>query len=207
MSFKDRGYCIQKQIIDKQFADFLYSYLQLKKKVFYTLSDMNLISPYNLDWGGKGDSMCPDTFAIYGDAAMDNLIVFLKKKVEKQTKLELIESYSYARLYKKGDDLRKHRDRKECAVSLTLNLGGDKWPIFLLDKKGIQTDITLKPGDALLYQGTDLPHWREKFKGNACGQLFLHYTLSNANVIYDSRKHIGLPNSATEKKRQFNESI
>lgn len=200
MSFKDRGYCIQKNIIDRQLADFLYTYLQLKRKVFHTLCDMNLISPYNFDWGGLGDRMFPTTYAVYGDTAFDNLIVFLKKKVETQTKLKLMESYSYARLYKKGDELYKHTDRKECAVSLTINLGGDKWPIFLLDKKGIKTDITLKPGDALLYQGTDLPHWREKFKGKTCGQLFLHYTLRNSDILYDARKHVGLPISACPKE-------
>ncbi len=202
MSFKDRGYNIQKNIIDRQLADFLYSYLQLKRKVFHTLCDMNLISPYNLDWGGLGDHMFPDTFAVYGDTAMDNLIAFLKKKVETQTKLKLVESYSYARLYKKGDELHKHTDRKGCAVSLTINLGGDKWPIFLLDKKGISTSISLNPGDAVLYQGRDLPHWREKFKGKICGQLFLHYTLPDAQHLYDTRKHIGLPNSASMKGKK-----
>ena len=200
MSFKDRGYSIQKNIIDKQLADFLYTYLHLKRNVFITLNDTGLISPYNFDWGRLGDHMCPTTYAVYGDTAFDNLIVFLKKKVETQTKLKLIESYSYARLYKKGDDLLKHKDRKACAVSLTLNLGGDKWPIFLVDKKGIKTDITLKPGDALLYQGTDLPHWREKFKGKTCGQLFLHYTSRNSNILYDARKHVGLPISACPKE-------
>tara|TARA_R110000851_G_scaffold153133_1_gene295060 strand:- start:682 stop:1293 length:612 start_codon:yes stop_codon:yes gene_type:complete len=197
MSFKTKGYNIQKNIIGKEITDFLYSYLQLKHKVFNTLCDMNLISPYNTDWGAKRDGFVSDTFTLYADTTFDNLITFLKKKVEKETKLKLIESYSYVRLYKKGDELHKHTDRNGCTVSLTLNLGGDKWPIFLIDKKGIETDITLSPGDAILYQGRDLPHWRKKFKGIICGQVFLHYTLPDAKILYDTRKHIGLPNSAS----------
>ena len=53
-----------------------------------------------------------------------------------------------------------------------------------------------------LYQGRDLPHWREKFKGKICGQLFLHYTSPDAQHLYDTRKHIGLPNSASMKGKK-----
>jgi len=32
---------------------------------------------------------------------------------------------------KKGDELKRHKDRFSCEVSTTVNLGGDSWPIFL----------------------------------------------------------------------------
>ena len=39
--------------------------------------------------------------------------------------------------------------------------------------KGIKID--LKPGDMIIYKGSDLEHWREKFTGDTCAQVFLHY--------------------------------
>ena len=54
-------------------------------------------------------------------------------KMQKETGLELIPTYSYARIYKKGDILKRHKDRPSCEISTTLNLGGDPWPIFIDD--------------------------------------------------------------------------
>jgi hypothetical protein len=51
--------------------------------------------------------------------------------MEKQTGLKLIPTYSYARIYKKGDILHRHKDRFSCEISTTLNLGGDSWPIYI----------------------------------------------------------------------------
>jgi hypothetical protein len=81
-----------------------------------------------------------------------------------------------------------------------MNLGGDPWPIYLepsgeVGKKGIK--INLKPGDMLVYKGKLLEHWREKFNGRDCVQVFLHYnnnsTKGAKKNIYDGRTHIGLP--------------
>ena len=98
------------------------------------------------------------------------------------------------RATKKGDVLKKHIDRKSCAVSTTLNLGGDMWPIFLIaNNKKIK--VELKPGDMLIYKGCELEHWRDEFKGTKCIQTFLHYNEDKKNANkYDGRVHLGLPN-------------
>ena len=81
---------------------------------------------------------------------------------------------------KKVMNLKRHKDRFSCEISTTMNLGGDDWPIYLEPSgkdgkatKGIKVD--LKPGDMLVYSGCELEHWREKFKGKECVQVFLHY--------------------------------
>ena len=51
--------------------------------------------------------------------------------MEKETKLKLISTYSYARIYKKGDVLKRHKDRFSCEISTTMFLGGDPWSIYL----------------------------------------------------------------------------
>ena len=120
--------------------------------------------------------------------------------MEKHTGLKLSETYSYARIYKNGDVLARHKDRYSCEISTTLNLGGDSWPIYL-DPTGKQGQagikVDLKPGDMLIYSGCDLEHWRDEFKGKDCGQVFLHYNRFNSKAAkenaLDKRPILGLP--------------
>ncbi len=121
--------------------------------------------------------------------------------MEKATKLKLYPSYTYARIYKKGDELKRHKDRFSCEISTTMNLGGDNWDIYLepsgkQNQKGIR--VCLNPGDMLVYSGCELEHWRKKFKGKVCGQVFLHYnnkdTTGSKENMFDKRLHLGLPN-------------
>jgi hypothetical protein len=100
-----------------------------------------------------------------------------------------------------------------------MNLGGDPWPIYInpnyksgyvygpnhgihgiqkyhpTKDKGIKVD--LKPGDMLVYSGCELEHWRNKFKGKECVQVFLHYnnrkTPGSKENMFDKRPHLGLP--------------
>ena len=127
---------------------------------------------------------------------METLLLMVQGVMEKHTKLKLNPTYSYARIYKAGDVLKKHKDRFSCEISTTLNLGGDMWPIHLRAKNK-DVRINLKPGDMLVYRGIELEHWREEFQGDNCAQVFLHYNDekskdSNKN-IYDTREHLGLP--------------
>ena len=116
------------------------------------------------------------------------------------TELELVPCYSYARIYKYGDVLHRHKDRPECEISTTINLGGDNWPIYLdpsqgEGKEGIKVD--LNPGDMLVYKGEKLEHWREPFQGYDCGQVFLHYNDKKGPFQeknkFDHRPILGLP--------------
>jgi hypothetical protein len=77
---------------------------------------------------------------------MKTLLLKVKPVMEEKTKLNLIENYSYARIYQKGNELKKHKDRFSCEISTTLNLGGDTWPIFLEpdSKKGENNKLLKK---------------------------------------------------------------
>ena len=128
---------------------------------------------------------------------MECLLDKLVPVMEKNTGLKLVPTYSYARIYKKGDELLRHKDRKSCAVSATMFLGGDPWAIFIdptgnRGAKGIS--VKQKPGDILIYSGCDLEHWREPLKGKSHCQVFLHYNEKNSSELkYDKREHLGLP--------------
>jgi len=211
MSFKTKGYIVIKQAVDKKIADFVYKYFLLKREVAKILFETKFISPYEKSWGYFSDDQVPDTYAHYGDIAMETLLQEVKHIMEEKTSLKLIPTYSYARIYKKGDILRKHKDRFSCEISTTLNLGGDNWPIYINPnpKKGIITKekyipsnskgvkVNLNPGDMLVYKGNILEHWREAFKGENCGQVFLHYnnveTKGSDKNKFDGRPILGLP--------------
>ena len=51
----------------------------------------------------------------------------------------------------------------------------------------------------LIYSGCDLEHWREEFKGDDCGQVFLHYNKSSSKTAkenyLDKRPLLGVPAS------------
>ena len=206
MSFKEKKYLIIRNAISNELADFVYKYFLLKKKVARIFFEKKYISPFATEWGVWNDPQAPETYSHYGDIAMETLLTELKPLMEKETGLKLYETYSYARIYKKGDILKRHTDRFSCEISTTLNLGGDPWPIYLepSGKKGMKgTKVDLKPGDMLIYKGESLEHWREEFTGENCGQVFLHY--NNAVGIdaeknkYDSRISLGLPSDMKNK--------
>ena len=211
MSFKKNKYIIIKRAISNELATFIYNYFLMKRQVARTLYDSKYISPFETMFGVWNDEQVPNTYSHYADIVMETLLLKLKPVMEKYTKLKLNENYSYARIYKRGDILERHKDRFSCEISTTLNLGGEAWPIFLEPnfKKGVMQNnkyvsehtkgikVNLRPGDMLVYRGNELEHWREPFNGNDCGQVFLHYnniaTAGSAENIFDKRQHLGLP--------------
>ena len=198
MSFKKDKYVVVKNAISKEMADYIYDCFLLQRKIARTFFDTKYISPYSTEFGVWNDQQVLDTYSFYSNPIMEVLLQKLKPLMEKETGLNLCETYSYCRLYKKGDVLKKHKDRMSCEISTTLNLGGDSWPIFL--EPDIKID--LKHGDMLIYKGIELNHWREPFTGENCGQVFLHYNNVDTQGLgnkFDSRPHLGLPSEFKTK--------
>jgi len=216
--FKKNHFIVIKEAIDPKIANFVYNYFLMKRQVARTFFDTRYISPFTTEWGIWNEEQVPNTYSNYADIAMETLLLAVQPKMEKETGLKLNPTYSYARIYKKGDVLRRHKDRFSCEISTTLNLGGDEWPIFIENKKNLGipeenggqkgvtassnnkgTKVMLKPGDMLVYKGMMCEHWREVFLGEDCAQVFLHYndvnsTIGNAEQnMFDGRPHLGLP--------------
>ena len=199
---KKNKYAIIRKAINKDLATFLYNYLLMKKQVYDTCIQEKYISHFEtmLGYYEKDNEQIPNTFSFYSDISIETLMLKCQPIMEKTTSLKLYPAYTYGRIYKKGDILKRHKDRFSCEISTTMNLGGDKWPIYLEPsgkegKKGVE--VNLEPGDMLVYRGCELEHWREKFKGKQSVQVFLHYnnvkTKHSRENIFDKRKHLGLP--------------
>ena len=215
MSFKKNKYTIIRQAISKDLAAFIRNYFCMQKQVYDTCKEAKYFSPFENILGYYEDPVngqIPNTYSAYGNIAMETLLLKCQPGMEKATGLKLYPAYTYARIYKKGDELKRHKDRFSCEISTTMNLGGDDWPIYLSPNenvgipdgkkittisqaKGIRVD--LKPGDMLVYSGCELEHWREKFKGKECVQVFQHYnnrkTPGAKDNMFDKRPHLGLP--------------
>jgi len=207
MSFKKKKYTVIRQAISKDLAAFVANYFLMQKQVYDTCRNARYISPFENIIGhyeGK-DEQIPETYSQYSNIAMETLMLKCQPKMEEVTGLKLYPAYTYARIYKKGDELKRHKDRFSCEISTTMNLAGDDWPIYLepsgeVGKKGIKVD--LKPGDMLVYSGCELEHWRNKFRGKECVQVFLHYNNRKTwgakdnmfeDNMFDKRPHLGLP--------------
>lgn len=146
-------------------------------------------------WGAmrRDDRQAPLTPSIHGDPVMESLLQALLSRIEEASGERLHPTYSYFRVYKRGDVLLRHTDRPACEVSVTLSLGfkpeDQPWPICL-ERDGVPLSVPLQPGDALLYKGVETPHWRERFEGEQAAQVFLHYVRRDGPYhewIYDKR--------------------
>jgi len=126
---------------------------------------------------GFVDDQIPNTPSWLDDLAMNNLMSCLREDMENYTGENLIPTYSYLRVYKKGDELKRHVDKSSCEFSVTLTLmrelNEDIWPIYLETDKVHK--VELEVGDGLIYKGGENQHWREKFEGERLAQVFLHY--------------------------------
>jgi hypothetical protein len=97
-----------------------------------------------------------------------------------ETKLELLPSYAYARIYRKGSELYPHIDRKGSEYALTINISQtEPWDIYINDKP-IKQNI----GDGLIYKGCEIEHSRKTFKGDQYSQLMLFYTYTGSPSMY-----------------------
>ena len=217
--FEKNHFLVIKEAIDPKVANFVYNYFLMKRQVARTFYDTRYISPFTTEWGIWSDEQVPNTYSHFADIAMETLLLNVQPKMEKLTGLKLNPTYSYARIYKKGDVLHRHKDRFSCEISTTMNLGGEDWPIYLENKKNVGipdgkkitvsssnkgVKVNLKPGDMLVYKGMILEHWREVFLGDNCAQVFLHYNnqkSKNAEEnMFDGRSHLGLPSYFKDMK-------
>jgi len=205
-------YTVIKNAISYELANFCFNYFLLKRDAVNYMYENNIIARSGLH-GTWTDPQVPGVYSIYADHVMETLLMKVLPVMAERTGLNLVPTYSYARVYEKGAELKRHKDRPSCEISTTINLGGDPWPIFIdptgsnnvineyenIHKpnapKGVKVD--LNPGDMLIYAGCELEHWREPFQGKLCGQVFLHYNHADGQFaksnLYDKRPMLGVP--------------
>ena len=161
-TIKDFKYKIIKNFLTEEEIKLLKDYCRIKHRI-------------NFDSFDFVQNKNADTY-FYGDPLMESLMINKLNLMEKETGLKLLPTYAFWRMYTMFADLTKHKDRPSCEISVTVMIGSDgkKWPIYM---EG--TEINLEPGDAAIYLGCEIEHWREEFKGDWHAQTFLHYVDEN----------------------------
>jgi len=134
----------------------------------------------------------------YADPFIEALLYELKPKIEKITGKQLHPTYSFSRIYMNGDELKKHVDRPSCEYSVTISVAYkniENWPISMQYNDNPVSTIILNPGDAVVYKGIEVDHWRDKLQDNAISvQFMLHYVDANgpfSDYKYDKRLNLG----------------
>ena len=191
--FRDTGYLLIEGFLDEPLLTVAYRYAMMRAQLGH----------------GSSDSQVPGTPSFYGDPLMETLLEVAAATLEEITGLELEPTYSYFRVYKQGDVLERHRDRPACEVSVSICLGLDLgtagpeycWPLHVIpagnsgdSSPGVA--IPCRPGDAVVYRGCEVWHWREALEGASQAQVFLHYVDRhgpNAAERWDRRPALGLP--------------
>src|SRR2546428_13912758 len=113
-----------------------------------------------LNAGGDPDVTNCDN--VYGDCAFDALMASSHGFLSELLGVKLYPTYSYARLYYTGNELKTHLDRPSCEFSVTLTLGGEFkkiWPIYIekADGEGIACHFDIC--DSLVVQGCASKQW------------------------------------------------
>lgn len=208
--FKKNNYVLIRNFLDQNTANLFYAYC-LTRVQQIDFKSQHAKQNYDKRWDGEfGDEQAPSSFNSYGDPLMDTLMASSIGTIEKFTGLSLIPEYTYWRLYVKNEDLKRHKDRESCEVSVTLCLGhnisnlqdekfvGYTWPMFVEGNVIDELDgipLHMKPGDMIIYKGCEIEHWREKFQGLNLAQVFMHYNDAAGpyQIKNDGRPILGIP--------------
>lgn len=133
----------------------------------------------------------------YVDALGEAMMPKVQERIEQLVGRRLLPTYSFARIYTTESRLTKHIDRGSCEISATMTVGYKNavglWPIFV-ESNGAETPVYLDAGDAMIYRGRELPHWREPLPRGIWCQLFFHFVDANGSLIaheFDGRGRLG----------------
>ncbi len=182
-TFRQKRYLLIKRILPETILQYL--------KVYYAILTAN-----NRFWN---DSQCPLSLSFGGDAALDAVLEWVRPEVSRLVGLDLAPTYSFARQYVKGDVLARHRDRPSCQISVTASIqippGAGPSVLHVKPPNVEETKVEMFEGDGCVYAGTEVEHWRERFRVDGYIQLFLHFIEKRGpnypRLMFDGRECLG----------------
>jgi hypothetical protein len=107
-------------------------------------------------------------------------------------------TYCYDIFYFSNQELKIHTDQEQCEISCSLHISSNLkkyWDFKLMNPYGEEKSVQLNPGDAIVYKGIQIPHWRDPLpsrhdKKNSTQnddtyyhQVFFHYVLQDGNYV------------------------
>lgn len=181
--FQQNGYVLAEGFIDERTILVLSKYFENRLR--------------RGEWAFDPEFDPTTSLAYYADPLVEVFLETGLPDVEELCELELLPTYSYARIYQKGEELKPHMDRPSCEISVTVNIAskGKPSPIYVEYGELQPKKYILKPGDAIIYKGCEVLHWRRPFQEDQINvQFMLHYVDKNgpnAEYVYDKRENLG----------------
>jgi len=156
------------------------------------------------------DSQCPSSLSLSSDPALDAVLEWVRPEVGRLVGFALAPTYSYTRRYAKGDLLARHRDRAACEVSVTTSIqipkGAGPSTMYLKAPRAKETKVEMQEGDGCVYAGTEVEHWRKRFRVEGYIQLFLHFIARHGphypDLLFDGRERLGTAVPKRSKKKR-----
>ena len=129
-----------------------------------------------------GDQQSPGRYVAYDEATTKYVHQQLTRTVSDLARRVVVPSYSYLCLYQGGATLDQHTDRDACeyTISLCIDATPDPqthgaWPLHLMTEDG-QVSLVQGIGDAVLFRGRYLTHWRDQLPmGYTSSSILFHY--------------------------------
>jgi len=145
------------------------------------------------------DNRCPISNAVYGATLHKNNMQRISNIINNELDITLVPTFVYSRIYRPGEILHSHTDRIECeyTASITLGYSGDKsWEIFVEDYDGKVYSFIPEIGEAVIFKGSSMKHYRHKFLGEWQTQSIYSFVNSNgalANLAWDPKHANSVP--------------
>jgi len=181
--FRERRYLLVKGILPQTILEYL--------KVYYAV----LLANNRF----SNDSECPSSLSLGGDAALDAVLEWIRPEVSRLVGFDLAPTYSYTRQYARGEVLTRHTDRAACEISVTASIqipkGAGPSVVHLKPPTLDETKVEMFEGDGCVYAGTEVEHWRDRFRRGGYIQLFLHFIAKHGRnyprLTFDGRQCLG----------------
>ena len=156
------------------------------------------------------DSQCPSSLSLGCDPALDAVLEWIRPEVGRLVGFPLAPTYSYTRRYAKGEALARHRDRAACEISVTISIQIPKRAgpsiMYLKPPHAEEAKVEMLEGDGCIYAGTEVEHWRNRFRVGGYIQLFLHFIARRGphypKLLFDGRERLGTAVRRRSKKKR-----
>jgi hypothetical protein len=193
-TFRKRRYLLVKEILPPPILEYL--------KVYYAI----LVANNRF----HSDSQCPLSLSLGGDPALDAVLEWIRPEVSRLVGFELAPTYSYTRQYARGEVLSRHTDRAACEISVTASVqipkGAGPSVVHLKPPNAGETSVVMYEGDGCVYAGTEVEHWRDRFRRGGYIQLFLHFIAKHGphypELMFDGRQCLGAGPGRRKRKKK-----
>lgn len=192
MSFKENSYQVINNLISNDVCEVAAREFEMARDLASQAAKNGHPYPFH-------DEMVENSFSWYSALVFESLSdTLIKRKVEEIVGEPVYPTYTYARIYYTGAEMKYHIDRSSSEFSVSLCVKVDPkypWHLGIETLQGEKKYIEQVPGDAVLYRGNELFHWRDPYPGTEQINAFFFYVRANgpkAILKHDTRPMLGM---------------